>query len=181
MSDTETAGAAERAWSSASLANLMEHIIARHHAFLREELPAIDAMIAQFTRSEATARRIPPLRASFRQFRGELEGHLQKEEIVLFPLIAKIEGEVSLRRKAPRQAFGSIANPIGVMELEHEFARRSLRLVRAIIRDDPVFPDAAESRQVLEARLTALEFDLETHSKLEDEILFPRVIEMEVR
>ncbi len=85
MSDMDTAEAAERLWSSASLADLTEHIVARHHAFLREELPAIDAMIAQFTPSEATqhAQRIPPLRASFRHFRAELEGHLQKEEVIL--------------------------------------------------------------------------------------------------
>ncbi len=182
MSDT-TAGAAGRARSSASAADLMEHIVARYHAFLREQWPAIDEIIAQCTRSEATrhARRIPRPRATFRQFRREPRRPSPERGIVLFPLVAKIEGEVSLGRKAPRQAFGSIANPIGIMEVEHEVARRSLRLLHATIHDHSGFPDAAESRQVLDSRLIALEFDLETHSKLEGEILFPRVIAMELR
>ncbi len=169
------------AWRSSSLAKLIEYIVAHHHGFLRRELPAIDAMLACQTplstkpRSHSTS----SARQVFQYFRRELEGHLQKEEMILFPLIAEIESEVSLGRKAPRRSFGSIANPIGIMELEHEFAHRSLRLLRAITREHRNVPAPTDACDAIRAKLAALESDLETHSRLEDEILFPKAIVLE--
>ena len=111
------------------------------------------------------------LRTAFPQFRRELEGHLHKEEAVLIPLIVQIESAVSQGRKPARQAFGSIANPIGMMEQEHEAARRSLGAIRKMSGAD------GETG----AKLAALEADLDVHSRLEDEILFPRATALEGR
>ncbi len=174
MSKTGTAGSPETDWSGATLDALIRHIIGEHHAFLREELPAIDCLIATWSAAAGEDHSGAPqsVRSVFRQFRRELDGHLKKEEEILFPMIAKIESAVTRGERAPRQTFGSIAHPIAIMEAEHEFSRQCLEALRDLMRQCTI---SAEIR----ARIAAMERDLEIHSALEDRILFPRAIEME--
>ncbi|MGE5644939.1 MAG: hemerythrin domain-containing protein [Acidobacteriota bacterium] len=167
-------GVSESAWSGSTLSALIQHIVGKHHAFLRVELPAIERMLAEWGTAAAGehAGAAQSSRALFRRFRVELEGHLKKEEDVLFPMIEEIEKAAQCGEKTPRQAFGSIAHPIGVMEAEHEFARRCLDALGEVLRRSAVPIE-------IRARLAAMEADLKTHSDLEDRILFPRAIEME--
>lgn len=169
-----TTGASETPDSGATLEALIQHIVGNHHAFLREELPAIDSLIGKWCVAAPGAKDSTPqsFRSLFRQFRRELDGHLKKEEDILFPMIAKIESAARRGEAAPRQTFGSIAHPIAIMEAEHEYSRRCLEALGNIMRQCAI---PAEIR----ARMTALESDLETHSALEDRILFPRAIELE--
>jgi iron-sulfur cluster repair protein YtfE (RIC family) len=159
MSDTGSTGAAVGSWRDATLAPLIQHIVARRHDFPRAGLPAIDAMVARYAAS-ASGSRVHPT-GSFRrlsqQFRREMEGHLQKEEMDLFPLIVRIESGVSLGR----------------------FGRRTPRLIHTIGREDMDVSGPADPCRAIRARLAQLALDLETHSRLEDGIVFPRAIGME--
>jgi regulator of cell morphogenesis and NO signaling len=160
-------------WSDATLDALIRHIVRTHHAFLREELPVIDCLIAKWsTAGEERSSAPQSIRRLFRQFRRELDGHLKKEEDVLFPMIANIESAVTRGARAPRQTFGSIAHPIAIMEAEHEFARQCLEALRDLMRECTISTE-------IRARMTAVERDLDIHSGLEDRILFPRAIKME--
>ncbi len=173
MSKTGAAGTPETSWSNATLDALIRHIVGKHHAYLREELPAIDHLVGEWNAVPgAHSTTSQSVRRLFRQFRRELEGHLKKEEDILFPMIVQIERAVARGEKPPRQTFGSIARPIDIMEAEHEFARRCLDALGDIMREctGPVG---------FRARLAALEADLDIHAGLEDHILFPRAIEME--
>lgn len=174
MSKTGAAGAPGTFWCGATLDALIRHIVGKHHAFLREELPAIDCLIAKWSAAAGGEYGTVPqsVRRLFRQFRRELDGHLKKEEDILFPMIAKIESAVTCGERAPRQTFGSIAHPIAMMEAEHEFSRICLEALGKALQQGTT---SAEIR----ARMAAVEKDLEIHSGLEDRILFPRVIEME--
>jgi len=165
-------------WSTASLHGLIEHITSRHHAYLRRELPWMGRAIARAAEigGRTDASTSAPLARTFRFFKRELELHLRKEEEVLFPLIRQIETAVHSGAKPPRFSFGSIANPIGIMEEDHEGERRQIeRMLDLTGNYSGPRPRTAQLYGPLFDRLQALDGDMRLHVHFEDEILFPRV------
>lgn len=164
-------------WSTSSLHGLIEHIVMRHHAYLRGELPRMERAIARAAEIDgrAAASTVVPLTRTFRFFRRELELHLRKEEEVLFPLVRQIETAVNSGAKPPRFSFGSIANPIGILEDDHEGERCQIDQMLDLTGNCSGPPQTAHICRPLFDRLQSLDRDMRLHVHLEDEILFPRV------
>jgi regulator of cell morphogenesis and NO signaling len=149
---------------------LADHIVATHHGYLRRELPRLSDLVQTVTR--AHAERHPDLlavRDVFMSLKQELELHMQKEEKVLFPMIAQLEAATSL----PRFACGSVSNPIQVMEHEHTDAGLALAQLRTLTDDYSPPADACNSYRALLSGLADLEIDLHHHIHKENAILFP--------
>jgi regulator of cell morphogenesis and NO signaling len=102
-----------------------------------------------------------------------------KEEQILFPYIVEMERSVVQNRPAPFAPFGSVDNPIRMMMMEHEAVGDLLRELRALSSNYTVPPDGCISYQTLYQALEAFEQDLHQHIHLENNILFPRTIEMQ--
>lgn len=171
----------EEDWKSRTLADLIRHIIAAHHEYLREELPALETLLMHSAKNggEPTAGSIAGLPRIFRQFRRGMEEHMKREEAILFPIIERLEAERAAGREAPRLPFGSIGRPIDVMEQEHDRARKELAEIRTLTSDYTMIPTLTEAQPSTLERLKAVDGDMEIHSRLEDEILFPRAIALE--
>ncbi len=175
--------APERDWMTASLAELIAHIVCRHHAYLNTELPLLEARLAKVV--EVHGSRHPevlrPLQPVFAALKGELEMHLRKEEMVLFPAIQELETAAAAGREAELPHFGTVRNPIRMMEHEHESAGQALRTMRELTRGYAPPADACATYRALYAGLEELEKDLHTHIHLENNILFPRAAKLEGR
>lgn len=155
---------------------LADHVVATHHAFLRRELPRLDALIERVR--EAHGARHPELsglRETFSALREELESHLLKEERVLFPLVKQLE--------AARSAFpipcGTVANSIRVMRHEHDDAGGALARLRELTGGYEAPGDAGASFRALYEGLAGLEADLHRHIHKENNVLFPKVSALE--
>jgi regulator of cell morphogenesis and NO signaling len=74
---------------------------------------------------------------------------------------------------------GSVANPIRVMELEHDDAGKALAQIRGITRDFEVPDYACVTYRALMSGLAELERDLRMHIHLENNILFPGAQKLE--
>ena len=150
---------------------LVDHILATHHAYLHEELPLLDALAAKVWGVHGS--RHPELERVAElvvEIRAELEPHLAKEEQVLFPAIkAMADGRDEF-------AFGSVANPIRVLMLEHDRAGDLLRQLRMASGDFRVPDDGCASYRQLYERLETLELDTHRHIHLENNVLFPAVL-----
>lgn len=168
-------------WQNRTLAELIQHIITKHHRYLREELPAVEALFNQPAedRSGSTTKFLAALTKIFHQFRRGMEEHMKKEEAILFPMIEKLESARQSGQEAPRLPFGSIGHPIAVMEQEHEQARKELAEIRSLTSGYTSLPPGGGEQTSALVRLKALDTDMEIHSRLEDEILFPRAIGLE--
>jgi len=164
-------------WSASSLHGLIEHITSRHHAYLRSELPWMERAIARAAESggRAGSSALAPLSRTFRFFKRELELHLRKEEEVLFPLIRQMETAVNSGAGPSRYSFGSIANPIGILEEDHKGEGRQIEQMLDWIGNYSGPRQTAPIFGPLFDRLQALDADMRLHVHLEDEILFPRV------
>ena len=163
------------------LSELIRHIVERHHIWLRAELPKIAQLIHQTIASEGHTRsgRFVEIEKLFRQFQRETENHLKKEETVLFPLIERLEARAASGLPPERQSFGPMRNPVQFMMEDHELADRLLAKMKELTAEDGATQEATAARQAVLERLSAVEEDLATHVRLEDEILFPRAIHLE--
>ncbi len=163
-------------WLAAPLSELCDHIKQTHHAFLREQLPFLTQLIDKVV--DAHAERHPELndvRETFRALRDELEPHMLKEERILFPAVRALE----ISTQPVSLPFGTVKNPIGVMEDEHEHAGQALRRLRELTGDFSPPDDACNAYRGLLESLQRLEADLHEHIHMENNILFPRAAELE--
>lgn len=172
----------DRDWTRTPLADLIGHIRGTHHAFTRAEIarlePLFDKVVSVYGARHAE---LTGMRAAFHDLAAELSTHLMKEEMVLFPYIVRLE-EAALENSLPAPApFGSVRNPIAMMAAEHDGAGEALRQLRSASIGYTAPIDACLSFQTLYQALAAFEADLHQHIHLENNILFPRAIELERR
>ena len=170
------AAAAERDWSTAPLAELINHIVGAHHEYLRREFPAIEQRLEKVYRvyNQRYGPTLTGLPEVFAELRAELEGHMLKEERILFPAIVSLESAVSSGMPLPLTPFGTVANPIHMMEDEHESAGQALARIREITGGFAVPDYGCVTYRALMSGLDELERDLHMHIHLENNILFPR-------
>ncbi len=168
-------------WGAAPLRELIEHIVGTHHEYLRRELGPLGARLDKVHRiyNEKYGPTLTGLPEVFAGLRSELEMHMHKEEMVLFPVITAYESAVVAGSPLPGTPFGSVANPIRMMELEHDSAGRALADIRTITANYAIPEYACVTYRSLMAGLQELEQDLHMHIHLENNILFPRAIAVE--
>jgi regulator of cell morphogenesis and NO signaling len=168
-------------WLSAPLNSLIDHILATHHAYLKSQLPRLSAMLAKILAKHEGRHGdvLRPLAETFRPMRSELESHLMKEETILFPLIRQLEAAGA--GESQRFHCGSVRNPIRVMVAEHDTAGEALGRLRELTAGYTAPKDACNTFRAFYAELAELERDLHRHIHLENNILFPRAVELEGR
>jgi len=163
-------------YASMPLTELVDHIIATHHAYLVRELPRLREMSAKVAKVHGDKdERLGQLASVVCGLEDELTSHMMKEERILFPVICQLEQTDSL----PSMPFGTIANPIRAMEAEHDTAGSALADIHRLT-DAYTPPDwACNTYRALLDGLHELEFDLHQHIHKENNILFPRALVVE--
>ena len=167
-------------WQREPLGDLVAHIKDTHHKYTREEIARLGPLLEKVC--SVHGKNHPELlhiRATMTGLAQELTMHMMKEEMVLFPYIIRMEEAVIQNEPILPPPFGSVQNPVSMMEHEHESAGNALRAMRKAS-DGYVPPtDACISYQTLYKALSEFEADLHEHIHLENNILFPRAIAME--
>jgi regulator of cell morphogenesis and NO signaling len=170
----------DRDWQGEPLSDLIGHISAAHHTYTRTEInrlgPLFDKVCSVHGKNHPELLQV---RASFQGLAQELTMHMMKEEMVLFPYVVRMEGAIIQNEPVLPPPFGSVKNPVSMMEHEHDSAGNSLRAMRQASNAYVPPPDACISYQTLYKALADFEADLHQHIHLENNILFPRAIAME--
>lgn len=170
----------DRNWQAEPLADLVAHINSTHHKYTREEIarlgPLFDKLVSVHGKNHPELQNV---RAAFRGMAQELTTHMMKEEAVLFPYIVRMEEAVIQKEPVLPPPFGSVQNPVAMMMHEHDSAGDALRTMRQASAGYTPPGDACISYQTLYKALGDFEKDLHQHIHLENNILFPRAIEME--
>jgi regulator of cell morphogenesis and NO signaling len=170
-------------WTSAPLSSLIRHILDTHHAYLRGALPKLSQCVQNAAPAVGgeRAEALPAIAQVYRDLRSELESHMWKEEMMLFPLIEGLEAAEAAGLAAPPSHCGSVRNPIRVMQSEHGNAKHALAELRRLTGGFTAPAGASADSRNLLTGLAELESDLHSHIHLEDDILFPRAGELESR
>jgi regulator of cell morphogenesis and NO signaling len=155
---------------------LIDHIVQTHHEYVRTALTRITGYLSKLI--DEHGGRHPELRriaSELEVLRDDLLRHMVKEERALFPYIRQLAAG---RHHGP-SPFGTIENPIRMMEHEHEEAGLQLREIRRLTGGYTAPADGGATYRVCFRELAAFERDLHRHVHLEDGLLFPRAVELE--
>lgn len=180
--EEETSRAAKQThdWQNEPLSDLVAHIKNTHHKYTREETARLTALLKKVCSAHGNNHReLFEIQSTFAALAQELTMHLMKEEMVLFPYIERMEEAVIQREPVLPAPFGTVENPVAMMEHEHDSAGNALRAMRKASKGFAIPPDACVSYRTLYGALQAFEADLHQHIHLENNILFPRAIAME--
>jgi regulator of cell morphogenesis and NO signaling len=165
-------------WLQASLTSLCDHIEQTHHAYLRRELPRLTGLVDKVTTAHSEKHaELQELQQVYAALRAELEPHMFKEEQILFPAIRHIEAS----ENRPQFPIGTLANPIHMMEHEHDTAGNALARIRELTKGFQPPGDACNTFRVMLDSLRQLEADLHQHIHKENNILFPRAQDLEAK
>jgi len=170
----------DRELRAGSLAELISHIIRTHHAFVRAQIPDIQRLLEKVhSKHGGNHPELAEIRSVFHGLGQELMMHLMKEENILFPYIERMEESVLQHEPILPPPFGTVANPVRMMEHEHDDAGAALRALRATSQNYTPPADACTSFRALYAALEIFEKDLHQHIHLENNVLFPKAVQLE--
>jgi len=168
------------AWTDKSLADLMDHIVERHHTFCRQEVARLASLfkeaIAMHGKDHPELKRMEAL---FSAMARDLQMHLVKEEGTLFPYIARLEEAVRQNAVVNWPPFGTVENPIRMMVMEHDQTGHELKEIGRLSNIYTLPSNAPVDLAALFHALSAFEQDMREHIHAEDDLLFPRAAAME--
>lgn len=175
-----TADTSTPRFNSWTLDALTSYIVANHHSYVRQAIP----LLLTHTKKVAAVHgeRHPEMvdvAAIFQGVADEMTMHMEKEERMLFPYINMLVAAASAQRPAPQAPFGTVQNPIRMMEIEHESAGGAMERIREITGNYAAPEDACATFRVCLQELDAFERDLHAHVHLENNILFPKAARLE--
>ncbi|AHM62711.1 hemerythrin HHE cation binding domain-containing protein [Flammeovirgaceae bacterium 311] len=164
-------------WDPAFLA---DYIVNTHHTYVRQMLPDISAYALKVARVHGGHHpELIQINGLVESIKQELEGHLPKEENILFPYIKKLVQAKNSNQPLEKPHFGTVENPVKMMEMEHENAGHALEKIRELSNNYSLPEDACGSYRLLFKMLEEFESDLHIHIHLENNILFPKALEIE--
>lgn len=167
-------------WTAAPLCELTRHIREKHHRYVRETIPRTQALSAKVaTKHGANHTELRDIAKLFAEGGRQMIMHMQKEEQILFPYIDALERALNAHGSVEPPFFQTIKNPIHAMMTEHDAAGDLVTQIRVLTSTYTPPGDACTSFKALYEALREFEADLHQHVHLENNVLFPRAVELE--
>jgi regulator of cell morphogenesis and NO signaling len=158
-------------WTKATLSELIDYIVGKHHTFMRDELPTTGQLLNKILKVHYVdhGETLSKLHKLFNQLKSEIEEHLIKEEELLFPLIKEYEKNPS------KDVLEKVFKIMKETEDEHDNAGDVLKEMRRITCQYQAPSGGCNSFVRTYEKLQAIEADLFQHIHLENNILFQRL------
>ena len=159
---------------------LIDYIITNHHSYVINETVTIEHHLQKvLSKHGENHPELHSVNNLFLSLKEELYIHMQKEEKMLFPYIKKMVLVQKNGLEFPHPPFGAVASPVSVMEAEHDSAGNLAKEIRKSANDYNPPSDACTTFRILYSELAGFESDLHVHIHLENNILFPKAVELE--
>ena len=161
---------------------LIDYILKIHHRNIRTQGPEIEELLDKICRVHGEKHpSLYNVQALFHDSLSDLNAHLDKEELVLFPYIYEMVKAKLENTPLPEFHCGSIEAPISVMMAEHDIEGERYRHIEHLTNGYTAPEDACNSYRLVLQQLKAFEEALHQHIHLENNIVFPRSIKMEAK
>jgi regulator of cell morphogenesis and NO signaling len=156
------------------LDSLIDYITGIHHAYVRRQIPMLRTLLQKVTASHGGRHPdVAAVEAVFADLASGLERHMEKEDLILFPYIRALVAAKTAGGRLPASPFGTVRNPIRMMEIEHGGAAEDTRSIRRLTANYEPPEDACVTWRACYAELYEFERDLHEHVHLENNVLFP--------
>lgn len=162
-----------RNWVEAPFDELVDHIVNAHHGYLYENLPKISELTTKILRVHGEHHpELSKVHQLFHTVKMELDAHLIEEETIQYPSIKEY-----LRSNREADLHKAI-NIINQLQDEHTGAGDILKELRIVTNDFKAPSDGCNTYKLTYAKLEEMESDIFQHIHLENNILFPRLLEL---
>lgn len=164
-------------WPLDLLADYVEKV---HHRYIEEKTPALLQFLNKI--SKVHGGRHPELFEIYNLFEEsakDLAAHLKKEELILFPFIKKMVNAQREGKALETAHFGTVENPVAMMKHEHSVEGERFEKIAVLTNKYQTPEDGCSTYNVAFKMLEEFENDLHKHIHLENNILFPKAIELE--
>ncbi len=162
------------------LADLADYIVKRHHSYVQKNIPFLKQNLDKIAQVHGENHpELVEVKDHFYVSAGELTMHMQKEELVLFPYVKKMEQAKKENNILPPSAFGSVSSPISAMMVEHQNEGERFEKIAMLTNNYQVPEDGCTTYEVTLKQLADFEKDLHRHIHLENNILFTKAKLME--
>lgn len=159
---------------------LADYIYNQHHRYYYDEEPVITELLNKVAgRHGEHFPELNTLSSLYRELVAELNEHFMREERVLFPFIKALVQAKNTGNGEALQRQPSLTAPIQMMEADHAAAGDVLARMRTATNGYTPPPAACNSFRFLYHKLAELEDDLHQHVHLENNVLFPKALELE--
>ena len=159
---------------------LADYIVNTHHSYVKKSLPDLRTYAEKVMKVHGNHHpELIQIHQLVEEINAELTAHLIKEEKVLFPYVKELVTANHNTQVLHAAAFGTVQNPINMMEVEHELVGKNLEKIRHLSQNYLLPEDACASYSLLYRLLDEFEEDLHLHIHLENNILFPKALEIE--
>ncbi|MGE3706383.1 MAG: hemerythrin domain-containing protein [Vicinamibacterales bacterium] len=163
-----------------TLDEVLDRIVDGHHVYVRTQAPVVARALHRLLATTGDAcPALPELTQTFERLADDLRHHMAKEELILFPAIRALIHAQEVGQRVPRQPFGTIGNPIHVMEREHEQAAADLRRIHELTAQVEAPGEADPAWRTCRAAIDDFARDLQAHVYLENHVLFPAAARLE--
>ncbi len=170
---------AEKDFNNMELDILTNHILETHHVYVKESIPIILEFAHKVAKVHGTSNpENIEIAKLFHEVTIELQQHLSKEEGILFPHIINL-AIAQKNNEIISVPFGSVQNPIKMMEHEHDIAGDIFKKIEKLSNDFNPPSHACNTYKALYHNLKDFQDDLHIHIHLENNILFPKAIKLE--
>lgn len=167
-------------YNSWDLDFLTDFIVKTHHSYVSDTLPELVTYARKVAGVHGQSHReLVHILEKVEHLNDELTYHMAKEENILFPYIKNMVTAQKSNQSPDKSPFGTVGNPIRMMEQEHDTAGRLMEDIRELSNNYQLPADACNSYTLLFRLLEEFENDLHIHIHLENNILFPKALELE--
>ncbi|MEO6884509.1 MAG: iron-sulfur cluster repair di-iron protein [Bacteroidia bacterium] len=164
-------------WHLDLLANYIEK---KHHRYVEETTPTLKSFLDKICSVHGNKHpELFQINKLFHESAGEFAVHMKKEELIIFPFIRKMVAAETAKKGMEKPSFGSIEDPIEMMKHDHVVEGERFEKIAALSNNYTPPADACNTYKVTFALLKEFEEDLHLHVHLENNILFPKAIELE--
>ncbi len=168
-------------WPAETLTSVAANIVSMYHVYTREELQTLAPIAAKVLGVHGQRRpELAEVVTLLRDLTAEMLPHMLKEEQILFPYVTQLDQPLE-QGHAPTPFFGTVKNPVRMMMLEHERVGELLARLRAVTDGYNPPESACFSYRELYRRLAELELRTHEHIHVENNIYFPRAVDLEDR
>ena len=167
-------------YDSWNLSILVDHILYVHHKYVEQSIP----LLLEYASKVANVhghhyKEVLEINELVIEVANELIIHMKREELILFPFIKHLAISNENNTKPTLPDFGTVNNPISMMENEHEKAGDIFKRIAKLSNNYTPPEEACNTFRALYSKLNEFEQDLHQHIHLENNILFPKAILLE--
>ncbi|HVZ79812.1 MAG TPA: iron-sulfur cluster repair di-iron protein [bacterium] len=178
--DRAFAAGASMDWKGKSAAELIDHILTKHHVYTRSQLARLKALSEKVLNVHGNNHpELSRLSEIVHEMAEEMEGHMAKEEEQVFPYLQAVE-KAGWNKEGIADPFGGgplDTHPLKILMWEHGMTGEEFVELHQLTQDFTPPPDACRSYQALYGGLRELEADLHRHVHLENNVLFEKAME----